>query len=62
MAKKKACKRCKMFVEGDKCPTCDISNFSDNWQGRLYVKNVEKSHIAQEIGVKAKGEYAIKVK
>jgi len=62
MAKKKACKKCKLFVSGEKCPTCDTGNFSTNWQGRLYIKDVAKSLIAAEVVIKAKGEYAIKVK
>jgi len=62
MAKKKACKRCKLFVEGEKCPGCGSDSFSTSWQGRLYVTDVSKSMIAEKIGIKVKGEYAIKVR
>lgn len=62
MAKKKACKKCKLFVEGNTCPGCGSANFSTSWQGRLYVTDVQKSEIAKKIGVKIKGEYAIKVR
>jgi RNA polymerase subunit RPABC4/transcription elongation factor Spt4 len=62
MAKKKACKKCKLFVEGDTCPNCKISNFTTSWQGRLFITDVENSLIAKEIGIKVKGEYAIKVR
>jgi len=62
MAKKKACKKCKLFVSGDKCPNCDISNFSTNWQGRLYIKDANQSMVAKEVKINVKGEYAIKVK
>jgi len=62
MAKKKACKKCKIFVDGDRCPICKNSSFSDNWQGRIFVSDVNKSMIAQKIDIKVKGEYAIKVK
>ena len=62
MAKKKACKKCKMFVTGDVCPGCKGNAFSTSWQGRLYIHNVSKSLIANKIGIKVKGEYAIKVK
>ncbi|MCR4313235.1 MAG: DNA-directed RNA polymerase subunit E'' [Candidatus Roizmanbacteria bacterium] len=62
MAKKKACKKCKLFVEKDSCPTCGSANFTTSWQGRLYVTDAERSEIAQKIGVKMKGEYAIKVR
>lgn len=60
--KRKVCKKCKIFVEGDDCPICHSSNFSNNWQGKIYVNDVNKSEIAQKIGHKIKGEYAIKVK
>ncbi len=62
MSKKKACKRCKLFVEGDTCPVCLTTSFSTSWQGRLFITNPEKSIIAQKINITAKGEYAIKVR
>ncbi len=62
MAKKKACKKCKLFVEGDTCPSCGSTNFTTSWQGRLFIKDVEKSMIAEKVEVKVKGEYAIKVR
>jgi DNA-directed RNA polymerase subunit E" len=60
--KKKACKSCKIFVEGPECPICKGKKFSTNWQGRIYIIDPEKSDIAKKIGIKVKGEYAIKVK
>ena len=60
--KKKVCKRCKMFVEGNECPVCKTSQFSTSWQGRLNIIDAEKSVIAGKIGIKSKGEYAIKVR
>ncbi len=60
--KKKVCKRCKIFVEGNECPICKSNQFSNNWQGRLYIVDPLKSMIAQKIDIKAKGEYAIKVR
>ena len=62
MSKKKACKRRKVFVEEDLCPTCKTSSFTTSWQGRLYVSNKEKSMIAEKVNVPVKGEYAIKVR
>ncbi len=60
--KKKVCKKCKIFVDGSNCPLCKGNQFSTNWQGRLYIIDPNKSMIAEKIGIKAKGEYAIKVK
>ena len=51
-----------MFVEGSECPICKSNQFSTNWQGRLYVVDTNKSIIAEKIGIKSKGEYAIKVR
>ena len=51
-----------MLVEGNECPLCKTNQFSTNWQGRLYVVDPSKSVIAEKIGFKAKGEYAIKVR
>ena len=60
--KKKVCKKCKMFVEGSECQSCKSNQFSNNWQGRLYILDPAKSLVAEKIGLQAKGEYAIKVR
>ncbi|HLC97347.1 MAG TPA: transcription elongation factor subunit Spt4 [Candidatus Nanoarchaeia archaeon] len=62
MSKKKACKQCKIFVEGDACPLCKGNTFTTSWQGRLYIADPQNSLIAQKVGVTVKGEYAIKVR
>jgi RNA polymerase subunit RPABC4/transcription elongation factor Spt4 len=38
------------------------SDFTTSWQGRLFIRDVEKSFIAKQISIKLKGEYAIKVR
>jgi len=60
--KKKVCKKCKMFIEGNECPVCKSNQFSTSWQGRLYIVDASKSMVAEKIGLKSKGEYAIKVR
>ena len=60
--KKKACKKCKLFVTGSECPNCKSTSFSTNWQGRIYIIDSNKSEIAEKINIKTKGEYAIKVR
>ena len=60
--KKQACKTCKIFVEGKICPICKKDSFTTNWQGRIQFLDVKNSFIAHEMGVKQKGEYAIKVR
>jgi DNA-directed RNA polymerase subunit E" len=60
--KKKVCKSCKLFFEGETCPICKSSQFSTNWQGRIHILDAERSEIGKKIGIKVKGEYAIKVR
>ena len=59
---KKVCKKCRLFVEGQECPICKGSNFTETWKGRINVTDAEKSEIAKKIGITIKGEYAIKVR
>lgn len=37
-------------------------DFTESWQGRIFVNDFQNSHIAKEMGITRKGEYAIKVK
>ena len=60
--KKKICKNCKLFVEGSECPICKGNQFLSNWKGRIAVVDADKSEIGKKIGIKAKGEYAIKAR
>jgi DNA-directed RNA polymerase subunit E" len=62
MVKEKVCKNCKMFVEGNVCPVCKESQFTSVFQGRLNVLDAQKSFIAQQISIKEKGKYAIKIR
>jgi len=59
---RKVCKACKIFVKGKSCPICHGNQFSESWKGRIGVFNPDKSEIAKHIGIKVKGEYAIKVR
>ena len=49
-------------MEGSKCPACGSDSFTTNWQGRLFINDPNKSMIGEKIGIKIKGEYAIKVR
>jgi len=59
---KKACKKCRIFVEGSQCPLCHGSSFTESWRGRLAILDAEKSEIGKKVGINVKGEYAIKVR
>jgi DNA-directed RNA polymerase subunit E" len=59
---KKVCKKCKLFVDGNECPICRGNQFTESWKGRIIITNVEKSELAKTMGIKVKGEYAIKAR
>lgn len=62
MAKKiKACKKCRtIFEDGDKCPKCGSTSFTENWKGRIEIVNPEQSEIAKKLKLPEKGVYAVK--
>ncbi len=60
--KRKFCKDCKILVKGDKCLVCNGSDFTENFQGRLFITDANKSEIAKKLDIKHSGEYAIKVR
>ena len=60
--KKKVCKSCKYFYEGTECPLCKSTTTANSWQGRMTIIDTQKSFIGNAIGIKEKGEYAIKVR
>jgi len=63
MVKKKICRVCRYMVDEDveECPNCTSKGqWNQNYQGRSYVFDVNKSYIGKKIGAKIKGEYAIK--
>ena len=63
MPKQKACKICRTVYEtGDKCPNCESKENTEAFKGRIVVVDPEKSEIAQKIGIKEKGNFAIKVR
>ena len=59
---RKVCKKCKLFITGSECPICKSKEFSENWKGRFYILDTNKSKIAKKMGIEVKGEYAIKVR
>ncbi len=62
MAKRKVCKKCRYFFEGEVCPACKSSILATSWQGRVVILDEVKSQVAQKVGLSVKGEYAIKVR
>ena len=62
MTKQKACKKCKIMVDGDTCPICKGQQLVDNWKGKIIVLDAEKSEITKKAGINQKGTYALKIR
>ena len=64
MAKKLARKSDKRLLKENQINDLNESksNFSSNWQGRIFVRDAQGSYVAKEMGIIEKGEYAIKVR
>jgi DNA-directed RNA polymerase subunit E" len=62
MTKQKACKICKIIYEGEKCPKCGSKESTESYKGRIVVFDSEKSEIAKKLGIKEKGNFAIKTR
>ena len=59
---RKACTTCRAIFEGENCPHCGEKLSSDTIKGRVYIFNKDDSQIAQNMKLKDKGEFAIKIK
>ena len=42
MAKRKACKKCKLIITGNECPLCKSTDLTTNVKGRIIVTDVDK--------------------
>jgi len=62
MAKEKACKNCKTVYMTAKCPKCGSKESTDSFKGKIVVLNSEKSEIANNLQIKEKGEFAIRLR
>ena len=49
-------------MTGDNCPICNGNQFAMSYQGRINVIDANKSLVAKKLGIKVKGEYAIRVR
>ncbi|MEM1643599.1 MAG: transcription elongation factor subunit Spt4 [Desulfurococcaceae archaeon] len=60
----KACRNCKSLVnrEAEVCPVCKSTNFSEDWEGALFVVSPEKSEVAKALGINRPGRYALRVR
>lgn len=58
----KVCNNCHRIVEGDVCPACKESDFSDEWRGYVIILDSESSQIAERMNVDTPGRYALRVR
>lgn len=59
----KACRDCHMISENvEKCPSCQGTNLSKDWQGFVVVTDIAHSVIAKKMQIDAPGKYALKVR
>ncbi len=58
----KVCKDCKrIYDEGVRCPNCQSDEFVSGYKGKITILNPEQSEIAQNLKIKQKGLYAVKL-
>lgn len=60
--KKKVCKQCKRFVDDVVCPNCKQNQFTQVWQGRIYILEPKRSEISKKLSIEMEGEYALKAR
>lgn len=58
----KVCRECHLIFRGSTCPHCKTSALSDDFSGLVIILDPKDSSIAQAMGVKEKGRYALRVR
>lgn len=61
MVREMACRKCKHVTTGKVCPVCKSSDLTPDWNGVVLVVNPDGSQVAQTLGIKEKGKYALRV-
>ena len=56
-----ACKKCRYLTEESTCPLCG-GEVSKEWQGLLIIVDYSRSKIAEKLGIKVNGKYALRVR
>lgn len=62
MVKERACRHCHHITTEDRCPVCGSRDLSEEWFDLVILIEPEKSRIAQKLGAKVPGKYAIRVR
>lgn len=58
----KACRECKyIYTEGHQCPSCESTEHTDKYGGLIIVLDPVNSKLAERMGAKTPGSYAVRV-
>ena len=60
--KEAACKNCGYITRDLVCLVCGSKDLSKDWSGFILIIDPKESKIAQKMGIKVPGWYAIKVR
>ncbi len=58
----RACRICKYISKEEVCPLCGSEQTTEYYTGEIVLLDPEKSEVAQILGLKTPGIYAINVK
>jgi len=58
----KACRTCKVVTDEAICPVCKGSDLSEDFQGFVIILEPKKSQLAEKMGIKEAGQYALKIR
>ncbi|MCL4383080.1 MAG: DNA-directed RNA polymerase subunit E'' [Candidatus Marsarchaeota archaeon] len=62
MSEQKACKKCRLIINGTQCPICGSKDLSTKWDSYIIIINSEKSKIAEKLELKFNSMFAINIK
>ncbi len=62
MAFDKACTNCRAMVDGNACLVCGGTDLTKSWEGQILIFAPDQSEVANAIGAKVPGKYALKIK
>jgi DNA-directed RNA polymerase subunit E" len=58
----RACRNCHLVSEANVCPDCKSTDLSDDFSGIVVIINPERSSIAEIMGIKKRGRYAVRIR
>ncbi len=62
MVQRNVCRNCRILVKGNACPLCRGNDLTTTWAGVAVIYDPAGSQIAKEMGVEAKGTFALRVR